>query len=348
MNLNFENEAQLDAFLGQLVEDAKSSGEERQQNYVKIFVNRAAGTLGQFTILPILAKSIGSFYRKLSSVREWYGPSSLVNNDDGAAFYKILPKEFYGKLTPEQEKLYDDVIDAFKEADATGEFGFDGSGCLRVRSYSLFTGIVLGQRNMDQKDVEDNLNKAALFIYPSAAPVTALQGAITAKQATLKDNLKPWLLNYLNPSLTDRKGAIVVGFNPKTNGQPGYESTVNFEMNSEYSKVVPEGFTISEDQRDAVADPIRLFLGWMYDYDNNRYFNETAFRELLESLQISVRELTVGEQKGEREAEEAKLENKNGSADPMLNGQPIVPGVETPAAPAAPTATTQTKVNPFD
>lgn len=347
--LNFDNEAQLDAFLGQLVEDAKVSSEGRPSSYIKLYMNRAAGTLGSMTLLPILAKNLGSFYKKIPGVKEWYGPSSLINNDEGYGFYKILPREFYGDLTPEQEKLYQDVVDKYDEAWESGEFGYDGQQVQRIKSYSIFTGIVLGQVNTDEKVIEDNLNKAVLAIYPSVAPVVALQGTISSKQAILKDKLKPWLMNFLTPSLKDRNGVITIKFNSKASGQPGYDSSVSMDLNSEYAKVVPEGFEISEDQYDAVSDPIKLFLSWMYDWDNQTYFNETAFRELLEAMTISLNELSVEA----KLTEEPQGENKNGSVDPMVfSPMPGVPndavGGDNKTEPNKPTAGAPKNANPFD
>jgi hypothetical protein len=336
--MQFQNEEQIDAFLSQLVEDSKSNYEERQSNYIKLYMNKASGNLGSITLLPILAKQLGSFYKKLYGVKEWYGPSSIVNNDDGYAFYKVLPRECYGELTPEQEKLYADVVDKINEANDTGEFGYDGTQELRFRSYSLFTGIVLSQKDLDKNDVEDNINKAVLAIYPSAAPVQALQGAINAKQSVIKDKLKPWLMNFLNPSLTNRNGVITISFTNKSTGQPGYDSTVGMELNSDYSQVVPPEFEISEEQSNSLSDPIKLFLGWQYDWDNESYFNETVFKELLESLTVSLNTLKVTQNQTEK-----VFENKNGNVDPMKS-MPEVPGVTQPKA----TTTVAKSSNPFD
>lgn len=307
----------LEAFIAGVNRDR--STEKGTNDRIKRMLMNVAENQGTVTMVPFISKSVGNIYTKVERVREWNGPTSLL--ESGQAWYKILPIERYIGITPEQTELYNEVVGLYDAIRDEEYFDFD---VLRTRNYSLFTGVLIGQTTTDGVAVEDNIDSACLFIYPSNSPIDALNTAISNKRTLLKDKTLPWLQQIITPELKGRKGVMMITF--KKNDGPGYGATINFETNTEFNQVIDPEREFSQELASKFDDPIRTFLGWCYDYENKSYFHETVFRELRDSLQLAMKEIEASYNTEEEEVEPAPLPNNNGNVDPM---RPPVPGVAT-------------------
>lgn len=308
-------EFNVDAFIEGLKKD-KSKEKGSGNRLYKVLMN-LRDNQGTITVVPFISKVTGNIYKKIEGVKEWWGYTSLI--ESGEAWYKILPLNYYKGLTPTQLELYNEVVGLFDKAHDTDKFGYMGEGIQRTRNYSLFTGVCLKHKNTEGNTVDDFIDKACLFIFPSNSPIDALETCISAKADLLGPRTQEYIRKIITPSLTNRSGVIQISF--KKSASPGYESTVAFETNSEFNEVISPKREFSQETANLFDDPIRNFIGWQYDQDNKSYFNETAFIELRDSIKLALNNLNTPE------PTEENLENKNGSNDPMIS-QPPFPGVK--------------------
>jgi len=301
----------LDAFIAGVAKDCtkeKSTGDRIKKVLMNLKNNQ-----GTVTILPFISKKVGNIYLKLTGVREVFGATSVIDAPDGA-WYKILPKKMYGELTEKQSELYDEVAGLYQEVIGYDYFSYD---TLRQRTYSLFTGICLSHVNTDNIKLTDNLNEPCLFVFPSNSPIDALNTAISNKSQVLKDRMITWIQGIITPSNTGRKGALVVTF--KKSDSPGYTSSVSFETNNldEGIVVVDPKQEFTDEVVSKFDDPLRTFLGWNYDYDNESYFNETVFIELRDVLKLYLKEILSSDEP--QETQETKVEMPPVPGDDKLN-----------------------------
>lgn len=318
----------MDNFLEGLMKDSKKEFQVSDRAN-KVLMNLKSNQ-GNVTILPIISKKIGNIYCKLPSVREFKAMTSVLESED-PVWYKILPKDIYDGLTEAQSELYDEVTGLF---DQILEYDMLEYTEIRVRNYSLFTGVCLNHINLDGEKMEDNINQPCLFIFPSFAPIDALNTAISTKKSVLGDKTVQWLTKIITPQLTNRQGALLLSF--KKPDAPGYQATISFEVNNpaDFIEVVDpkRDFT---DEASKFEDPIGSFIGWMNNQETGSRFNETVFRELRDNLKVTLKELEKQASEGEQPADTTP--NVNGSADPMLQNPPI-PGVNPTESTATPQA----------
>lgn len=309
----------VEAFIEGLKKD-KSKEFTGGNNLVKVSMNRK-NYQGTITFVPFIAKNIGNIYTKLEGVREWYGETALLDSNE--AWFRILPLKFYKGITPEQIELYNEVVSLFDACNESGKYGYDALGqeaILKVRNFSLFTGILLKHSNTEGEKVEENVDKPCLFIFPSNAPIDAMDNYVSGLADTYERSKLEQLINMIiTPANKGRKGVLQITF--KKSSSPGYNSSVAFIRNDDLNQVIDPNKEFSQDIVSLFDDPVRAFLGWMYDWDNQTYFNETFFIELRDNLKAALLEVLP-------QQDESDTENKNGNIDPMA--QPPIPSVDQP------------------
>jgi hypothetical protein len=318
MTEEFNEEFNVDAFINQLKKD-KSKEAPSGNTLNKVFMNRK-NYQGNVTFIPFISKSIGNIYTKLEGVREWYDTTSVL--EGGEAWYRILPIKFYKGITPEQIELYNEVVSLFDACNETGKYGYEGLGqdaILKVRNFSLFTGICTAHVDTEGGKVEDNIDKPCLFCFPSNSPIDALESYISGLADTYGNKVKNYIQKFITPANKGRQGVIQIAF--RKSASPGYASSVTFLKNDEFKIHVDPDKEFPAEIVSLFDDPISKFLGWMYDYDNKTYFNETVFVELRNNLKAAL----IDEPES---TEESKGENKNGNQDPMA--KPPIPSVDAP------------------
>jgi hypothetical protein len=298
-------EFNLDDFLAGVKEDrTKSTNSKDRVRKVSMNTKDTTGTL---VFLPVMSpKSVRKFYTKVQGVREFYGETSQVKSGEG--WYRILPIEWYD-LNQEQTALYNEVIGYFDTVLDLRSGDVDSFNEVRMKTHSLFHGICLRFVNKNNAVVEKYIDSPCVFDYPSSMVIDSLETAIEAKNALATN--RNWVLTYFNPNNTGRKGAIQVIYLPKSGGGVGYDCSVSFVANSDEGEVVDPNFTISDDIVKQFNDIIPYFLGWMYDWDNENYFNEIAFKELRDLLKIRIEQLKSIDMSQKPADEDKTFDNKN-------------------------------------
>lgn len=303
----------LNAFIEGVMRDKTK---ERTSVGLRRLLMNVKDNQGTVTFIPIVSKSIKNIYTKIERVREYNGKTSLL--DSGEGWYRILPVERYIGMTPLQLELYNEVVGLYDELFGW-ELPYDEA---RIRTYSIFTGILVRLVDTENNEKTDYKDNPCLFIYPSNSPIDALNTAISNKKSVLKDRIQQWLGKIISPdNSTGHQGVIQISF--KKNDGPGYVSTVTFEVNDEFTKIVDPKKVYSNEFLSHFDDPIKTFLGWCYDYESKTYFNELLFRELRDNLTIRLKELQLAAEEDNGEPE--SYENKNGNVDPMTNNSSSTP-----------------------
>lgn len=297
------NEYNLEAFLEGLEQD-KASGRGPSDRINKILMN-TKDNQGTIIFVPFLNKKNNNFYMKVSDVKEWKGNTTKL--DSGEAWYKILPEEYYGDLSPENQALLSEINGLL---DSISEYDVHSYDKLRTRNYSLFYGVLTSHNSTDKGELLDNVDKPCLFIFPSVSPINAMSTSISAKVQALKGR-KEWIMGVLNPNPTGREGVLSISFK-KASG-PGYETTVGFEFNTQYDTVIDPKHVFEEDMVRFFNDPLRDLLGWQGDGEAG-YFNVEVMKELRSDLKLELKRLSMEDSNPIR-SEEPTYENKNGQQD---------------------------------
>lgn len=310
----------VDDFLAGLESD-KSQEFASGDRIVKILMS-AQDNQGTVVIAPF-KNPTGKFYNLLEGVREYNTVCSMFRNGEASAWIKILPKNAYGELSPEDAALHQEVAGLFDELyDKLNNENPNAWQSIRVRKYSLFQGVLLKHINRNNDEIKDNKDKAVVLIFPSKAPIDAMATAVNAKINTMGGS-KEWIPAVFSPTPEGRDGVMSITF--KKPASPGYDAQVGFEFNSSYVTLVDrKGFP--EDVVKLFGDPVEDFLGWQNG--KNSKFNRELFVELKAALRMALKSPDAPS------ATPTPTENKNG-IDPMLaqtDAKPTPIEVPTPGA----------------
>jgi hypothetical protein len=321
-----ENFDPIEDLLEQLEQDESKNDGKDFHNIVKIQM-AYPDNHGMIMIAPFQGTVEGkkSFYTLVPGVCEFKCRIPSVDNGNSDTWIRIMPKEFYGTLTEDEEKLYDTVKNLYDQVRDKHTEG-DAWKVVRIRSYSLFYGKLLKHVNKEQKEITDNYGKDVLIIFPSRNVVNELGKAIKAKTNALNGN-RAWVSDVFDATNSKRAGVLVVSFDRPESG--AYNASVSFEFNSNYSKVVEPHY--DEEEPSLFQDPVADFLGRFNGKDGHK-FNADLFKEFGKALTIELKGA------GAAPAESPAPENKNGK-DPVLSPTEAPTVAPTPApmpAPAAP------------
>lgn len=309
----------IDALLNQLEEDKT---EQRDFDGVIKLQMGYSDNFGMVMMAPFQGDIDGnkSFYTLISRVKEYKCPISLINKGESPVWVRILPKNFYGQLTPEQSELYDKVVNLYDQVNEKHTES-DSWKVIRARDYTLIYGVLLKHINNEGKEISDNVKKGVLFIYPSKAPVNELGLAIKNKTNALSGN-KSWVSNVFDVRGDLREGALIINFmRPETGA---YQAQVSFEFNSSFNKIVEKEYPESVTKH--FKDPVKDFLGWESAKSGEK-FNSDLFRELGKFLAVELAGPAAPS------VETPAPENKNGQ-DPVLTPE-ATPLAATDPQPAA-------------
>lgn len=270
----------VDDFLAGLEADKPAERTSNSINKVRMEILSNQGTI---IFAPFSFKSSKKFYELVPKVKEVRVKSHLYKEGAETVWCRILPKELYGSLTPEQSKLYDEV-NALYEAlyDRTDDFYL-----IRVRSYSIFQGIVLNHTDSGNKQVTSNIGKACLISFPSREPINAL---ITATNAKINEcnGSSDWIPLLFTDNLKGREGVMNISFK-KNPTKAGYISTVSFGFNSSFNKLITDETLHEEETVKLVDDGLNSFLAWQSGEKSK--FNEALFNDLKNEITDLIRKM---------------------------------------------------------
>lgn len=297
----------LDAFIAGINQD--KSQKKSGKDYLNKVLMNTRDNQGLCTFIPIISKSNKGIYTKIPRVYEFYGDTSLIQAGEG--WYRILPLEFYDGLSADDLALYNEVKGMLDELNDNEEVDRDE---FRVRNYALFHGICLSMKNSEGKQIDDYKDCPCLFVYPSNSPIDQLSVAINAKCDSLKS--KEWIQYVITPALKGRKGIMQISFT-KSAGV-GYDASVSFEMNSEFSKIIDPEMEIKQETINLFDNVLPTFLGWIYDSKSKSLFNRTAFIELRNQLVDRISQMNgVSTPQGPQPADASiQYKNNNGVSTP--------------------------------
>ena len=121
----------------------------------------------------------------------------------------MLPIEYYGQITEDELALYNEIKSTYNEI--INNYEVD-RGEMRVRTYTLFTGVQIIHTNKDGSKINEDLKDCpCLYVFPSNKPVNSFVDAINAKMDIMKGDRK-WLAALLSPSPTGRQGVVQIQF----------------------------------------------------------------------------------------------------------------------------------------
>ena len=316
----------VDDFLNGLEGDRAPKRQDDGSRVTKLTMN-ARDNQGTVTFVPFMNKKTGTFYVKVSGVREI---KTYAKKIDSEAWVKILPVEYYENLSEADQKLWEEVVSYYDTIKDSEIFSWD---TIRTRTYALLYGIMKGHKKLDGTELVDNIDKSCLFIFPSNGVIDAMADAIATKCAGMKGS-KAWIPSILNNNPTGRKGVMSIKF---SKGDIGYDTTVGFEFNSEFSIVVDPDAIVPEEQMALFSDSVGELLGWERAKDQS-YFDREVFEHLRDNLKAIIKtRIEGGKPAVESDADKAPapMANQNGSVDPMKSEAPAAdaqPQVSEPAS----------------
>lgn len=276
---------------------AKNFSSEKVRSVEKISLN-FSGNEGRYQILP-LNNAITDFpYVVLTKTREICIPRRNVSADgterEYEAWVKLLPENGYqmkdsdgrvvSSLTSEElsvMKQANEVFDQlFAETDARNNPEILKSLC-RIRNYTIFHAHCLRYWNFQDSRKEARSNFAGLFITTAKGFLKTVQDDIEEK-SLMKGGDNSWLTDIYTDKLTGRAGYMMFSISRNKQSSPGYQVTVNHDVNPK----MLEGVTISEEDAERMQDPILSFLGWQAKKDDapigeKRLFNMNLYKEAI-------------------------------------------------------------------
>lgn len=288
----------------------KAQSQKQSNNSNGVYINKLTmssrdhqGTVG---VIPILSGKTNNFYTKLPDVNEVIIPSTSLIPGSKDLWVKILPITMYPDLDADERALYSEVV-GLMESLKENEFLNRTDGNWRRRTYSLFHGICYSFADTSgnpKVEVGDRVleGNPFLFIYPNTLPISSLSDSITSK-INLKKGRKEWLTGIFSPVAGGRDGVMLITF--KIDGGNKYNCSVQLENGS-----IDDDYEVPEEIMELFKnfDPIKSFLGWNFDKENNRYFHRTMFQELRDYLKLELINSNPG---ASVTAVEPVTENKN-------------------------------------
>jgi hypothetical protein len=263
----------VDAFLDGLFKDKTQKGNFGDR--AKRLLMQTKDNQGTCMFFMFPDGKTGQFYTKLPKVMEIKLYNEQFEQD---VWHKILPKEFYGELSPEDSKLYDEVVSYYNQCKDYEIFDFNTQ---RNRTYVLIYGHILKHKNISGADVKDSASSDALLIYPSNCVIDSIGDAMNQKVMSMGGN-KEWITAILSNSTEQREAAVCITF---SGGQGGYKASVSFEFNSAFNKVASdEEIAKLKDCNEKFKDIIADFLSWQNPTDHKSYFDRDIFKHIKISL----------------------------------------------------------------
>ena len=292
--------SKVEEFMEQLnksIPAARNFSNEKARAVEKISLN-FSGNEGRYQILPLPYVVTDFPFISLTKTREICIPRKNVSADgterEYEAWIKLLPENGYlmkdsdgrvvSSLTSEElsimkqaNELFDQL---FQETDARNNTDVLKKLC-RVRNYTLFHAHCIRYWNIQDPRKEARSKFAGLFISTAKGFLKAVSDDIEAK-TLMNNNDNSWLTDVYNDKLSGRAGYMMFSISRNKQSSPGYQVTVNHDINPK----MLEGITISEEDAERMQDPILSFLGWQAKKDDapagqQRLFNAAIYKEAI-------------------------------------------------------------------
>jgi len=260
----------LEDLLAKLKNDSESKSSRKLH---KIIMNSPEIVGSTINALPILIE--GNLYYKLDAVREFNTSSKSYRNGENDTWIRLLDRSAYGELTTEEIELWKKTKDSLENLISK----VDDFYTARFRKYTLIPVYIT--KFVDPNGAENpDMKGTSLLIFPSHAPIKALNSAITMMSNNSGGN--QWMPLVLSPTLKGRQGALSIKFSKSTTTK-GYDCAITVVMNGEWTKVVDPAVDYSEGIE---FNPVREFLAWQAT--DEKLFNKEVIQELYESSEAKL------------------------------------------------------------
>lgn len=274
-------ELNTQAFASSIQQDV--TPKEKQENDCTRLSFVSDATRGTVTFVPTVPNDFNGLpYLRMYNVRETLVQTSQTKKQFGWSY--ILPKECYGKLTPEQEALYNEVVALWDRVTLDAEGNSVDWTYARSRSYTLMTGIVIDHINIAGTKVADSIDKPCVLCFPSQLVSKAVSEALQMEIQTSNGDVSV-LNDIFNNNATGREAALAISFKKKGGNEIGYNCTVQVLFNSPRKKIIPADKDFGQANIDLTMNPYNTFLMWGYDEEHQQVFSELTFQEIKASLE---------------------------------------------------------------
>lgn len=259
-----DNNSLISNFMGKLknAQPPERSSDGESKDYLQTMNLGRRDWQGKLITIPFLGEEGAFVFMNYSDHADnrVMEVSMYLEGQDNEAWIKILPKEFIGTLSPEDEQLYEKVRSKFK---TIRDAEWLDDSWLRLKSYGLMYGYVLQHNNMENKSMigveGGSRTGASLIILPSATVSKSFDGAV--ESTTLQaGGSHEWLPQFYNNNATGRIGFLTTTFYLSTTSI-GYTVAFEHGTNSALFKVIPDDLVIPDSELAKFGSLLRDFLG---------------------------------------------------------------------------------------
>lgn len=283
VNLNVE------MFLEQLAAATPKSRSDEPRNSVLNYINLSIpDNFGKYQVFPMISEVTGLPFTYLTKTREINLPRL---GTDQYKWYKLLPLNAYqfmdstgrlvSSLTDGEADLLNKAYGLFDSLNASLPDTFNDKkkkDIVRVKDYTIFNAYVINKYSSDVNKPERS-NFAALFICSSKR----FSGEINMDIQMQSTNYggTGFVSDIYNRKLTGRTGWLIFSIGKATQGF-GYSVGVSHAAN--LAPNVTGGYSISEEQANAMKDPVRNFLAWQSGPEGKSTFNREVIEYIINQM----------------------------------------------------------------
>jgi len=234
----------------------------------------------------------GSFFKHLKDVRVVKFYNEKVN-EDVDAWHRILQKSQYPELQPshpkytkENESLYDEVNGLFDGIDKR-ENAIHYNSFKSKYTWNVFFGKLIAMYDLkNQKNADVKTGGApTFFCYPSYKFESKVKDGLDSLKVKGYGEINTWAPHFFNANEGKRIGLVsIIHKLPETGG---YDTTIEFVFDGVAPapglpaiKIIPDDFLVTEDDKKLFRNSVIAFMGKMYDYENDMFFNRSIFLDI--------------------------------------------------------------------
>lgn len=266
--------------------------EQKPKVLEKVYLS-VPDNLGKYQVFPMNSVVTGFPFVYMNRTREFYMERKIVNRDPSKeklyAWYKLLPHSAYqfldstGRLVSSLTQAESDLLSAahatFDKLSNILDQANKSKGLIRYKNYTIFNAKCINKFRLGDVTKPERSNFSALFVCTARDFANAVQTNINDSQFRFGGN-NDWVSQVYNRELTNRTGWLVFTISKASNGI-GYSVTASHDANLPASAT--EGFVITDEEAEAMKDPVSNFLGWQAG-DSKNLFNAQLIQEVIDEM----------------------------------------------------------------
>lgn len=286
----------VNSFLEQLhsaTPQARSN--EPRQNILTYIHLAVESNFGKYQVFPMISEVTGNPYTYLYRTREINIPRK--GTQDQFKWHKILPVNAYqfvdstGRLVSsltsaetdlltKAQGIFDTLNDLFPESMGDKK----KKDLMRVKDYTIFNAYVINKYGEKDLIKPERSKFPALFVCTSKKFAGEITKDIQMQSTNYGGN--EFITQVYNRELSNRTGWLVFTIGKETQGF-GYRIGVSHAAN--LAQNVSGIYTISQEEADAMKDPVKNFLGFQAGDKPNMFNQEIIEYEIEEMSKLIAR-----------------------------------------------------------